>query len=281
MKKEHKFYSLKKGVNKNIDGFDLDNIKDLFLRVYQNFSHNGYFDESFGFFCVDQGKVEGKVADIELEILLKIRKKGLWPVTENIKSYNEYDFFDIIEFLFFHISKPVEGTYHSYSDCGMHWDTFNKEEGQKEYISKINEILDMYKEKYILSDKGEILHKIEKGFEQIFEADIPTEKMEIKTKIQTAILLYRRYGSSLDDRINAVRNLADVLEYIRPKVKLLLTSKDENDLFNIANNFGIRHHNDKQKTDYDRSIWLSWMFYYYLSTIHVILRKMKMEIKNV
>ena len=54
-----------------------------------------------------------------------------------------------------------------------------------------------------------------------------------------------------------------------------VTDKDENDLFNIANNFGIRHHNDKQKTGYDAALWLSWMFYFYLATIHVVVRKLK------
>lgn len=53
-----------------------------------------------------------------------------------------------------------------------------------------------------------------------------------------------------------------------------VTSADEKDLFNIANNFGKRHRNDKQRTAYDAGIWFSWMFYFYLSTIHVVLRKM-------
>jgi hypothetical protein len=74
-----------------------------------------------------------------------------------------------------------------------------------------------------------------------------------------------------------VRELVDVLEYLRPRMKELITTKDEADLFNIANNFGACHRNDKQKTGYDASLWLSWMFYFYLSTIHVVLRKMKQE----
>ena len=80
---------------------------------------------------------------------------------------------------------------------------------------------------------------------------------------------------SIDDRRQAVRDLADVLEYLRPKMKHAITDKDEGDLFNIANNFGIRHHNVKQKTGYDAAIWLSWMFYFYLATIHVVVRKLK------
>lgn len=56
-----------------------------------------------------------------------------------------------------------------------------------------------------------------------------------------------------------------------------ISSSDEKDLFNIANNFLIRHHNDKQKTDYDANLWLSWMFYIYLSTIHLILRRVELK----
>lgn len=64
-------------------------------------------------------------------------------------------------------------------------------------------------------------------------------------------------------------------EYLRPKLQSIISSKDEADLFNIANNFSVRHHNDKQKNEYDESIWLSWMFYFYLATIHTIIRKLK------
>ena len=51
-----------------------------------------------------------------------------------------------------------------------------------------------------------------------------------------------------------------------------LNKKDENDIFNIANNFGIRHHNKDQQTEYDKAIWYSWIFYYYLATVHAVLR---------
>jgi len=56
-------------------------------------------------------------------------------------------------------------------------------------------------------------------------------------------------------------------------MKGIILEKDESDLFNIANNFGLRHHNENQKTNYDGKLWNSWLFYFYLSTIHLILRK--------
>jgi hypothetical protein len=76
----------------------------------------------------------------------------------------------------------------------------------------------------------------------------------------------------MDERRDAIRDLADVLEYLRPRLKTALTKKDEAALFEIANNFGIRHHNAEQRTDYDKPIWYSWIFYYYLATIHAAVR---------
>jgi hypothetical protein len=271
---EKSYYSIRTGKNPNTNGFAFEDIKNLFSRLYLQLRQDGYFDENFGFTCVDNGEVKGKITDVEYEILVKIRKRNLWPIPDHYRNYSEDDLFDIIEFLYQYVSKPIDGEYHSWNDCGMHWETFNKAEGQKEFNAKINEILDLYKESFALTENGEILHKPEKGFEKIFEADIPSDDDNVILRIESATNKFRGHGASLDDRRQAVRDLVDVLEYLKPQFQNLLTKKDENDLFNIANNFGIRHHNDKQKTDYDTAIWLSWMFYFYLSTIHVILRKL-------
>lgn len=269
------YFSARNGKNPNLKGFTLDDFKPLFIRLFKSLDFDGYFTEAFGFTCVDSGFNLGKVMDPEYEVLIKIRKKKIWPIVSNIDSYTEDDLFDIIEYLYENVSKPIDGTYHSWNDCGMHWETFNKREGQKYFIEKINELLELYEKKYEISDKGEILAKAEPGFDKIFEADIPTTDANITTKMDNAILRFRKHGSSLEERKIAVRDLADILEYLRPKLKELITTKDEGDLFNIANNFGIRHHNETQKTNYDQALWLSWMFYFYLATIHLVLRKME------
>lgn len=76
----------------------------------------------------------------------------------------------------------------------------------------------------------------------------------------------------MDERRIAVRELADILEHLKPTALSLLDKRDESDLFNIANNFGIRHANNKQRINYDPGIWLSWMFHFYLATIHACVR---------
>lgn len=269
----HKFYSHRSGSNPNLNGLPLLDCIGLFERIFYKLQKEGYFDEAFGFCCVDAGNILGTIKDIELEILLSVRKKFLWPIEDYAQNYSEDDFFDLIEFLYLHVSKPIDGVMHSYSECGMHWETFNKSEGQREFRHKINQLLNHYKKRFELSDTGEILHKPEAGFESIFNADVPSKDENIVLRIDSAVVKFRRHGASIDDRRQAVRDLVDVLEYLKPQIESLLTSKDESDLFNIANNFGIRHHNDRQKTSYDAAIWLSWMFYFYLSTIHVVLRK--------
>jgi hypothetical protein len=268
------FYSTRLGRNRNATGFAFDIVKRLFLDLYKEMRTDGYFDEYLGWHCVDQGFVEGKIRNPGLDILLKVRTDGLWPIDEKYENYNEDDFFDVVEYLYTCVSEPVTGTYHNFSDCGMHWETFDQAKGQEVYVRRMNEVIGLYCEPFEISDSGEVLRAAEEGFQPLFEATAPTTDRNIQPKIASAVARYRRHGSSIDERRVAVRELADILEYIRPKLKAAIDKKDEDDLFNIANNFGIRHYNAKQKTGYDAALWLSWMFYFYLATIHLALRKL-------
>jgi hypothetical protein len=269
----HVYYSQRTGTNPHPDGLSLSDTLDLFKRSYIQLDQEGYLAEALGYDCVDvPDHIEGEIKDIDLEILLAVRKRDLWPIGKHVTEYTEDDLFDMIEFLCQIVSKPIDGTMHSWGNCGMHWDTFNKVEGQKEYRETVNRVLSLYERRFELSAGGEVLLKAEAGFDRIFDADLPTSDPKIRDRVDSAVLRFRRHSSTIDDRRQAVRDLADVFEYLRPKVKALLTSKDEGDLFNIANNFGIRHHNELQKSSYD-AVWLNWMFYFYLATVHTLVRK--------
>lgn len=272
--REKPYYSVRSGKNPLSDRFDLPTLRDLFRTLFVHFEDEGYFQEALGYHCVDAGFVPGTLGhDLDGALLLELRKRNLTPIRGKIGDYAEDDLFDMIEFLYEHCSKPIKRHYHSWSDCGWHCETFERESGRQEFRAKANRVLALYGPGYELSADGEILGLADTGLEGLFEAPIPgIDPENILARVEAARNKFRRYKSSLDERRDAIRDLADVLEFLRPQLKNVITSKDESDLFNLANNFGIRHHNSTQKITYDKHIWYSWMFYYYLATIHAVVR---------
>ena len=268
------YYSIRTGKNIGAIKLDLSMLKKLFIASYSSFKDKGYFQEAFGYTCVDAGKVDGSVGnDIEVYFIRKLRKTNLWPIEERLSAYSEDDLFDIIELLHDVISKPLEGRYHDWNGCGYHYFKFNKEEGQKEFRVEVNNILQDYKDGYELSSKGELLVKVEVGFEELYEEKLPAFDPEnVDKKLERAVLKFRSHRSSPEQKNEAVRELADILEFLRPRLARVILTKDEGDLFSIANNFTIRHNNQRQKSDYNKDIWLNWIFNIYLATIHMVIK---------
>lgn len=266
------YYSIRTGkVLPDQDDFGV--LKKMFLIVFKTLNSDGYFQKYFGVDCTD-GYIPGVLGDdVQSVIYINLRKDKLYPIHEYLDFYSEDDFFDMIEFLHDHCSKGLNGSFHDWNGCGYHYEEFNDLEGQRYFRELLNPILREYKTGYEISSDGEILFLSDHGLSNLFKADIPSDDVKnVKGRIDSAVLKFRKIRSTLDDRRESIRELADVLEYLRPTIKGKLDSKDENDLFNIANNFGVRHHNQQQKTNYDKSIWYSWIFYYYLATLHAVLR---------
>ena len=272
MPPKRSYYSVREGRRPAGEGFSLDDFKRFFLNAYNRLEVDGLFQEWFGYVCVDAGEVGGKAGqDLDLFIFRKLRTRGLWPIPSELDRYTEDDLFDIIELLHDHASRGVDGSYHQFNQCGWHYTTFDGPSGREIFRREMNEILSDYGPGYEISPEGEILFKADDTFSPLLTADLPDcDSENVLARVASAKLKFRR--RSVSDRRDAVRELADVLEFIREDARTVLTSKDASDLFNLANNFGIRHHTKEQKTDYDMVIWLSWMFYYYLATIHACVR---------
>ena len=271
---KRQYYSTRTGKHPTGGKYDLPMLRDVLLQIVESFERDGYFQEALGYDCIDAGEVEGYLGpDVEGAVFLALRKRGLWPLHSQLQYYDESDVFDMIEFLHEHVSYPVEGRYHSYNDCGMHYHTFDTERGRCTFRDRLNPHLRDYSEGYEISEDGDVVAAGSPGLAPIFVADVPPgTPPPVRKRLGEALHKFRRHGASREERREAVRGLADVLEYLRGPAKKVLRSKDENDLFELANRFGIRHHNEKQKTDYDELIWLTWMFYYYLATIHALIR---------
>jgi len=264
---------------------DIDDLREVLFSTYAFLEGNGYFVDAFGFNCVDEGYVPGFVGgNIDLFVRMTLFKKDLWPLRDQYSNYSEDDCFTMIEFLFDHVSKPLKKDFHSWDNCGYHYSEFDRDLGKKEFRERFVIPLERYGDGYELTAKGEVMSLPPKGMTTLLEAKPPTKDDTVLGKVADATARFRRHGSTIKEREIAVRDLADVLEWIKPQINMALIGKDSSELFNIANNFGIRHMNQNQKLEYDKPVWLSWIFYHYLNTInaclHIVERQSKAKVGN-
>jgi hypothetical protein len=275
------YYSQRKLKRKGESSLNFETLKDLFLALYADFRRRERFQEYYGYSCVDAGDVQGKAGDPSLFFLRRLRKKGLWPIEDALPQYSEDDLFDVIELLYDTVSQGVEehGYFHNFNGCGWHYTVFRSRVAKEEFRKEVNDLLQDYKHGFELTEDGELLELPDPNVHQLLTAPLPTGAQKHADEIAEASLILRRRHSTIAERRNAVRMLVDILESLRPRLKQVITSKDEDDLFNIANNFGIRHKNERQKIEYD-PLWLSWMFYHYLATIHFVTRRLEQNDKE-
>jgi hypothetical protein len=284
------YFSQRHGRGPKAGPLGFDSVRKLVVNVLDDFREREYFQEAFGYTCVDAGLVNGTVgSDPNAFFLRKIMRENLWPYWEEVCTFsdgfnNVYEprwtlwdadtLCDVIEVLHDMVSKPVDGRYHDYANCGWHYDKFDRLAGQADFRREMTDVLRMGDPAYEFDDLGHIVEAAPAEFRQLLEAPVPegTEHDLITRKIDSAVSRFRTRGASIEDRHAAVRDLADVLEALRQDMKVLMLPKDESDLFQIANGFAIRHNNRKQRGDYDRVTWLRWAFYVYLATTHAVLR---------
>jgi hypothetical protein len=271
---ERLYYSQRNNLGKVNTKIDLINLKKLFYTLFTKYSREHYFDENFGFDIGNNffpGKL-GTDSNISARFHLDLRKDNLWPIYNHIDRYTEDDLFDIIEFCYDNISLEVYD-----SEVSSHYE---KESGQNDYRIDINKQLKDYNEGFELNKAGHIVRLSSHGLKQLVERKLPTEDEGIVLRVNEAVFTYQNRKSSRLQRKEAVRHLGDILESLRKKAEPLIKKTDESDLFQLINKFGIRHNNPQQKEDYDDAIFLSWMFHYFLATIHAWLLIIKRNNDN-
>jgi hypothetical protein len=292
---DRQYFSERQGRGPKAEPMPFEAIRRLVVSVFDDFRERDYLQEAFGYECVDAGRVDGTVGRDEAAYFLRtIRRPEVWPYWQMVprsapygnifpgdseldaiwESWDEDTLFDMVEVLHDLVSKPVEGSYHSYNDCGWHGETFDRTTGQEEFRAAVNGVLRLNDPPYEIDGLGEIIERGPEEFSQLLAAPVPEETPHdlITSRIDAAVKEFRARGASLDSRRHAVRDLADVLEALRPDVKEHMLSADEQSLFKLANGFVIRHNNRAQQGDYDKLVWLRWAFYVYLATIHAVLR---------
>ncbi len=271
MNNEKKYYSERKGLPES--PIELSDLKLMIRILYEKYRNIQYFQFSFGYDCVDEGYVAGsRGVSMGEDITLRFLGRRIWPIKEYFTKYDEPTSFDLIEYLFDNIAKPTSSKYHEWNNCGIHVYNADYEEGRREFREEINSYLSRYKDgKYELTKTGEINEKIPQSLKKVvYQRPISEDKENIEDRIKRAERKFLHYDSNKENKKEAIRILADILEFLKPKIKEKMFSKDEKRLFEIANKFGIRHHNIEQQINYDKEIWFEWIFFAFLNTINTI-----------
>lgn len=186
--------------------------------------------------------------------------------------------FDILEFLYDRVSKPGNLVWRRDDYSGtdyQEYDGYDDESGQEEFRNTTNTFLADYRTGFELTKEGTVLAVGADGLQYVLDAEIiPYDDKNVDSKVRNAIGKWRNRHLSQSGKKEAIRELADVFEWLKKTQKLesVLDRKDESAIFQIANQFGIRHHAPDQKTAYDFSIWYSWIFHFYLATYHAAIR---------
>jgi hypothetical protein len=282
-----KYFSERHGRGPKAQPLPFDTVRRLVINVFDDLRQRGYMQEAFGIECVD-GDSDGTLGyNPDAYFMRTIMREGIWPYwyySSDPQPYERWDadtLFDVVEVMHDLVSRPKDGSFHDYNECGMHYSTFDRSSGQADYRKALNQVLRLNDPPYELDGLGQIVESAPEEFHQLLSAPVPpgTEHGLITAKIDAAVTRFRSRGASIEDRRHAVRDLADVLEALRGDIKESMLTADEKALFQIANGFSIRHNNRDQKGDYDRVTWLRWSFYIYLATIHAVLRVRKLQSK--
>ncbi|MFN0153445.1 MAG: hypothetical protein ACKVUT_03620 [Gaiella sp.] len=275
MGEQRPYWSERHGRAPVLPALDESSLMRMATNVVLDFLDRDYFQEAFGYYCVDAGEVAGTAGrDVADWFLHTIRRDSIWPFATHRETWDSDTLFDVLELLFDVVSRPVSGRYHDFSGCGWHYSTFDREAGRDELRAELNLLLERCTDPLTLSESGEIVHAIPAPFEPLLRADVPyhPDGDLVESRIRAATEVFQRRQASSVDRRHAVRELADALEPLRSEIKTEALSKDERALFELANGFAIRHNNREQARLYDDEIWLRWAFYVYLATIHAVLR---------
>lgn len=287
---EKQYYSARAGRGPRANPTLHDLYRVLVLTV-DELHQREYLQEWFGKDCVDDPDDLGRAGvDIRSHIERTLGYRDVWPLSEHdpyerfddpqnpeeaevVHGYVEDLVFDLIEYFHDHVSEGIEstGSFHDYAGCGWHYKDFSTEPAQAEFRSRLAPVLANYSDGYRLTSEGSIEHAGPEGLTKLVDTPLLTDDADIQARVESAIRLWRNRTRTIDDLRLAVRELFDVLEKLRPQLKSNMLKGDESDLFNIANNFTIRHMREGQKGDYG-PLWLSWMFYVNLATVHLITR---------
>jgi hypothetical protein len=249
-----------------------------FSRIVRTLDQRGYFERPFEKDCVDHPRTVDPAAILEN----LTGRPHLWPMKPAALSQTRDAFFDLIEALHDLVARPQYRSWHGYSNCGWHHSDFAVQVGRSVYRWQINRLLARSDLGVRLATEGEdtgrLVQVTDDARTELVQRMVERNDESTGGQIRHAIVLFRSRSATEYDKRSAVVALAGVLEKRRALLKKELFSKDEQALFQIANQFAIRHENDRQQGDYD-PVFQDWIFWFYLATVELTDRLIERQTK--
>jgi hypothetical protein len=228
-----------------------------------------FFAETLGFQCVDDN---GRVpTSIERELEARVGRGDLTEKPDEAWTLDE--FCDYVEVHHDLAARPTSGWLHDYGGCGWHPTGFSRASGQAVYRWRINSVLRNSALGLELAEEGEdcgrIVQVLDSRLDPRVHEALAAGVVLDAPEVAHAVALFRGRAADRETKRSAVVALSRVLEAHRGLLKEGLFSKDEGALFQIANEFDVRHSEHRQRKDYNPA-FLDWTFYWYLSTIVLV-----------
>lgn len=235
---------------------------------------HGYLDREFATPCViwDEVNAGDLGAELATRLGLPERADALWPLQS--AAWDEDTFYDLVEVFHDLVARPRHTVSCQDEDdvCGPHYTDHDTEAGRRIYRYLVNQLLDEHGVEFRLAEAGEdtgrLVRSIDAARAELIEHTLQTPEPIIRDRVDHAVSLFRRRGATEHEKRSAATALALVLEERRALLKHELLSKDEGALFQIANQFAVRHQRDGQRDDYDAA-FRDWVFWWFLATIEL------------
>lgn len=265
-----KYYIERNGLIKRNLQINIKELLSYFYQIYEYFTQKGYFKCAINGIRIESDGNSKQILppllspSAEIFFTTRLQNKKIYPIDEYYQSYQEETLFAVIEILYDYIG-----------DFDFETKNVVQEKPKQEFCEHINNILRFYKTGYYLEPQNGFIMEIpNEALKKQLEYDGSDMEDEIYQQLSVASTMYYRFDSNEEIKKKAINILADILEKVREDVKVVLNTeyqinKTKHDalIFDIVNNYNIRHNKDNQKTNYSKEIWYDWMMQYYTSTI--------------
>lgn len=242
-----------------------------FFELVEELQESGYFPKVLKKDCVDDPV---DLDDVRKTIRRATKLDVKWPMSAgDIFALSDGAVYSLVEYFHDQAQRPRTATLHSYGDCGLHYQSWNRESGQSVYRWRVNALLERHQVPFRLGTSGEEQGRLIRIFDSPLN-DLATQQIvqrsdDHEDEVAHAIRMFRARDASVVDKRAAIALLYGELEPKRNAIKNKVSSGDESDLFRIANQFTIRHRDKAQKSDFGEEL-LDWTFWTCLATANLM-----------